>query len=388
MSFKPVRILLMSFVPLELTGAGTTKLLNLLVDFLSKKPNVKLLEVCTLASTEEKRRFDSWYYTAFKGLSLKFIHDVSPRMIRYVLERRKYYDVVLIIGCSLSSIIIALLLKLFSCVKIVQIPQLHKDFIFRDKFARFLYELRKWLAIYLINFRIVQPVLIVYSREEENMVRRFARNVVRRPLGIDLKGLESGEFSLVAESKSKDSDEKLILLHVGDIHRNKFPLFALEVMRSLKEQTDGRVELIAVGRIHQRHFRKLMEKIKEYELENNIKFTGVVPPDELLTYWKKADVFVLFSASEAGPFVVLEAMAFGVPVVATRVGMVPELEEKGMLLAADYGDKNDMAAKIIELWRNKDLRESLVKKAKSELPNYDIKYFLETVYQQLIANVS
>ncbi len=66
---KTINVLLISFVPLELEGAGTSRLLNLLVDFLSKKSNIKL-EVCTLASTEEHRRFGTWEYNAFKSLPI------------------------------------------------------------------------------------------------------------------------------------------------------------------------------------------------------------------------------------------------------------------------------------------------------------------------------
>jgi len=286
------------------------------------------------------------------------------------------------IGLSSTSIITGLLLKFFSRVRIVQIPQLHRDFIFRDELAKLLYKLKKWLLVYLINFKIVQPLLIVYSREEENMVKCFTRNVIRIPLGIDLE--RYGELSVSTKNKSKDFNKKLVLLHVGDIHRNKFPLFALEVMRLLKEQIGDRVELIAVGRIHRGYFKKLMSKVKEYGLERNIKFKGIVPLSELLTYWGEANVFVLFSASEAGPFAIFEALTMEIPVVATRVGIVPELEEKGMLLAANYGDKNDMAAKIMKVWKNKDLRDFLIKKAKSMLPYYDMKYFLKTVYQTLI----
>lgn len=384
---EPIRVLLLSFIPLEVKGAGTSNLLNQLVNFLSKKPNIKL-EVCTFASTEVKRSFGTWYYATFKGFPLKFLHDISPSMIQYALRRRRNYDRVLIVGCSLASIIIALLLKLFSSrVKVVQIPQLHRDFIFRSKVAKLLYELRKWIFVYLLNFKILQPTLIVYSREEENMVRPFARNVIRRPLGIDLEKYSmlatSAKSTLVTKIYDK---EKLILLHVGEIHRNKFPMFAIEVMKSLKELTDDRVELIAVGRIHEGHYRRIREKIRQYGLENTIRFTGLVPEDTLLKFWVNADIFVLFSRSEAGPYVVLEALALGIPVVATRVGIVPELEAKGMLLAADYGNKDEMVTKILKLWRDRSLRDSLIKKARNELSNYDIRYFLETVYQALISN--
>lgn len=377
-----MRVLLLSFVPLDLGGAGTSRLVNQLVNFLLKKPAIEQLIVCALGPVGKKTFSSRYCYLTFKGFRLKFLQDISPSMVQYVLRNRKHCCLrVLIVGCSLTCIFIALLLRLFSPeVRIVQIPQLHRDFIFRDKIAKFLYKLKKWLFIYLINFKIVQPTLIVYSREEEKMVVPFARNIIRRSLGIDLEKYTK----IRKELNIKAHNEKLTLLHIGDIHRNKFPIFALEVMKALKELTNNRVRLIAVGRIHKGHYKKLREKMRSYGLENIIQFTGLVSEDDLLKYWRSADVFVLFSASEAGPYVVLEAMAHGIPVVATRVGIVPELEARGMLLAANYGDVDGMVNKIIKLWKDEKLRSSLIRKATDQLPSYDTKYFLEVVYQTLI----
>jgi glycosyltransferase involved in cell wall biosynthesis len=377
------RVLLLSFVPIKLKGAGTSNLVSQLVSFLIKKPDIKL-EVCALAQAEKMSDFGLWHYVTFKGLPLKFLGDISLTMIQYVLKKRKYYDRVLIIGSSWTTTIIALLLRFMSPhIKIVQIPQMHRDFVFRDKVAKLLYKLKKWIMIFLLNFKVVQPTLIVFSREEASIVRPFARNVIIRSLGIDLK--RYSELANLVEKKlsTKALKEKLILLHVGDIHRNKFPLFAIEVMKKLKEIIGNKVKLIAIGRIHYKHYERLKKEIKRYNLENVIEFTGLVSEDELLKYWQEADIFVLFSASEAGPFVVLEAMALGVPVIATRIGMVSELEEKGMLIAVNYGDVDDMVTKILRLWRDENLRSYLIKRAKSELPTYDIEYLFETIYQTL-----
>ena len=380
------KILLLTFVPLELKGAGTSSLAYQLADFLSKKPGIEL-EVCTFSQSEKRIQTSSWSYIMFKGIPLKFLGDISPRMIQYILKRRKYYDVILFIGINTTFSIVALLLKLLRRqIKIIQIPQLHKDFIFRDLIARFLFELKKWLFIYFVNFKIAQPTVVAFSDEERDLIKRFVRNVVKQPLGIDIKRYEK-VASLIEEMKKRIDarKDKLILLHVGDIHRNKFPMFALEVMKVLKETLGDRVMLIAVGRIHEGHYKRLREKIRQYNLEKNICFTGLVPEDGMVEYWSKADIFVLFSASEAGPFTVLETLALGIPVVATRVGIVPELERRGMLLAVKFNDINDTVRKILMLWQNENLRKSLIEKAKKEIAKYDINYLFEAIYQLIIS---
>ena len=380
------KILLLTFVPLELKGAGTSSLAYQLADFLSKKPGIEL-EVCTFSQSEKRIQTSSWSYIMFKGIPLKFLGDISPRMIQYILKRRKYYDVILFIGINTTFSIVALLLKLLRRqIKIIQIPQLHKDFIFRDLIARFLFELKKWLFIYFVNFKIAQPTVVVFSDEERDLIKRFVRNVVKQPLGIDIRRYEKVASLIEKMKKRIDArKDKLILLHVGDIHRNKFPMFALEVMKVLKETLGDRVMLIAVGRIHEGHYKRLRKKIRQYNLEKNIYFTGLVPEDGMVEYWSKADIFVLFSASEAGPFTVLETLALGIPVVATRVGIVPELERRGMLLAVKFNDINDTVRKILMLWQNENLRKSLIEKAKKEIAKYDINYLFETIYQLIIS---
>ena len=75
--------------------------------------------------------------------------------------------------------------------------------------------------------------------------------------------------------------------------------------------------------------RKLIEdSIKELGIEDNIKLTGFVPDELLPLYYNAADYFVLPSASGEGlPLVLFEAMACGLPVIATTVGGTPEIIE-------------------------------------------------------------
>jgi glycosyltransferase involved in cell wall biosynthesis len=77
------------------------------------------------------------------------------------------------------------------------------------------------------------------------------------------------------------------------------------------------------------------------------------------------DVFVMPSLFEGGPTTVLEAMAMGKPVVATRVGMVPEVVDDGRTgLVVDPGNARALADAVSLLLADDELRTSLGKRAR------------------------
>jgi glycosyltransferase involved in cell wall biosynthesis len=79
-----------------------------------------------------------------------------------------------------------------------------------------------------------------------------------------------------------------------------------------------------------------------------------------------ASVFVLPSAQETSPMVIAEAMAAGVPVVATRVGGVPYLVDHGATgLLVDVGDLDALADRIAALVGDDDLRRAFGRTARS-----------------------
>jgi glycosyltransferase involved in cell wall biosynthesis len=71
----------------------------------------------------------------------------------------------------------------------------------------------------------------------------------------------------------------------------------------------------------------LERKVQELGLAGQVKFLPTTK--DVRHLYQKADIFVLSSVAEALPNVILEAMAAGLPVVATRVGGVPEAVASG-----------------------------------------------------------
>lgn len=93
--------------------------------------------------------------------------------------------------------------------------------------------------------------------------------------------------------------------------------------------------------------------------------------DELTLILRQADVFVFPSLSEGSSGAVLEAMAAGVPIVATRVGAAPDLLADGVdALLVEPADADALAAATLRLLRDEPLRLSLGKAARERARSF------------------
>ena len=98
----------------------------------------------------------------------------------------------------------------------------------------------------------------------------------------------------------------------------------------------------------------LQLQVRELGLEDRVIFAG--HRNDIPRLFRAMDMFVISSFSEGGPIVLLEAMASEIPVVATRVGGVPEvLKDNVNGLMAEPGNPLDLADKMIRLLKNPEL---------------------------------
>ncbi|MEK6889300.1 MAG: glycosyltransferase family 4 protein [Nanoarchaeota archaeon] len=92
---------------------------------------------------------------------------------------------------------------------------------------------------------------------------------------------------------------------------------------------------------------------------------------DILKMYQAADVFVMPSFREGLPLTLFEAMASGLPVVASPVNGIPyEMKDKRNGFLIEYGDNEKFAEKIIELIDDKKLRNSISKNNLSKSKNY------------------
>jgi glycosyltransferase involved in cell wall biosynthesis len=121
-----------------------------------------------------------------------------------------------------------------------------------------------------------------------------------------------------------DTRMKTRLLYVGRLAPEKGVSILIKAVASLKCQQGKEIELCLVGDGEERP--ALVQLVKELGLTEVVVFEGYVSFGEwLFAHYRNADIFILPSLSEGTPNVLIEAMAFGLPIVASRVGGCEEL---------------------------------------------------------------
>jgi len=133
------------------------------------------------------------------------------------------------------------------------------------------------------------------------------------------------------------------------------------------------------------------ESLKQFAgalgVEHALRFAGWVDGARKRELLREADVFVLPSYCEALPVGLLEAMAGGVPVVASRVGGIPDvITDKVSGLLVDPGEPRALAQAIVAILSDDALRQRLREAAHREVKRYSIEAVLgelEVLYREL-----
>lgn len=160
----------------------------------------------------------------------------------------------------------------------------------------------------------------------------FARTAVL-PIVME-EGALRGHASPV--SRRLFDDGRANLLFVGRVIPNKKIDDLIRVFALYQRRLQPRSRLLLVGdyRGHERYFDRLRELVEELGVEEVV-FTGHVDDDDLRACYAAADLFLCLSEHEGYCVPLVEAMSFGLPVVAYDAGAVGETLRGGGLLLTD-----------------------------------------------------
>lgn len=137
-------------------------------------------------------------------------------------------------------------------------------------------------------------------------------------------------------------EEELFLLFVGSLMPVKNAVGLVTTLSKLNRE----FKLIVVGEGPQK--RRIEKLATTIGLDNNVTLLGQKPHNETLSIIASCDILILPSHSEQFPNVVVEALALGRPVIATRVGGVPEIKSENLYLVDNLDEITHLLEKGIE----------------------------------------
>lgn len=219
----------------------------------------------------------------------------------------------------------------------------------------------KRLLVRLINFPITKVISV------SNYGRQCAQTLELLPAsryelvynGVDLTRVKA-EPARAAEFRRRFniSDDQKIIVQVSWIIPEKGISDLLDVARLVaQKRPEARFVIVGDGPYREQY----VAEAREMGLSENIIWTGLVKDPFGEGVYDAADVVCQLSRwEEVFGWMIAEAMAFGKPVVATRVGGIPELVEDGKTgFLVDRGDVNAAAERVLRLLDDEGLRKGL-----------------------------
>jgi len=150
---------------------------------------------------------------------------------------------------------------------------------------------------------------------------------------------------------------KYIIGTVANFYRTKginYLIQAISLLEAKHKPLD--VKCIVIGDGKQRP--ELEKLIKKHNLKNKVFLVGRIP--DAYQYLKAFDVFILPSLKEGFPWIILEAMAAEIPIIATNVGALPEIIENGKQgILVKPKNSQILAEKIFWLLNNEQKAENM-----------------------------
>lgn len=171
---------------------------------------------------------------------------------------------------------------------------------------------------------------------------------------------------------NKKTGTAIKIVNVAMMHnQSKGHIQLLHALKMLHEEnTDFECTLIGDGAL-----KDALERLsEELGISHRVNFAGLVSPSE--TLWReisKFDLFILPSFQEGLPRALLEAMAIGLPCIASNVGGIPELLPSHATFQA--GSSQEIYNKIRECHQNKDLLKKIKDSSSEIIKKYNEEYF-------------
>ena len=320
------------------------------------------------------------YFEQFKAI-IKFA--------TFFLSQGKNFQVVHLHGYSLKSTLVVFLSKIFRKKIIIKMTSGgHDDPISMKQ--------RGILINYFFSKADSYVAISPHFEMSYNQSRLPSDCLALIPNGIDkdrFSPVTDGEKAALRNQIGLPKNIKLILF-VGHFSKDKCPDVLLKAWMKTIVETVPETGIVFIGSTNPNHFEvdaDLVYEIKEIaQPYTNERIFFVENSQEIEKYYQAVDIFVLPSKREGLPNSLLEAMASGLPVIASKIDGITDwvINDGGNGLLFEKGSKDELGNSLLKLLQNKDFSFELGLKARETvLQNFSIEKVANlylSLYQKLI----
>jgi glycosyltransferase involved in cell wall biosynthesis len=172
--------------------------------------------------------------------------------------------------------------------------------------------------------------------------------------------------------------QKLKFIFLGKINKRKGIFDLLTAFANLEPSYRNQVELVLAGT---GEIEQVYNLATELGIEKQIIFVGWIDPQKRDQLLAESDVMLLPSYNEGLPMAILEAMSWGLPVITTPVGGIPEVIENGKTgLLVTPGNILELTAAMQSLIENPGLRLSLGVAARKRVEPLSIEHYSDALF--------
>ncbi|HPS19448.1 MAG TPA: glycosyltransferase family 4 protein [Candidatus Omnitrophota bacterium] len=182
----------------------------------------------------------------------------------------------------------------------------------------------------------------------------------------------------VVKKERKISASGIKILTVGTTRPSKDYESLIEAF-SMFNRKYNNSKLTIIGRIEQKHMRPIQDRISACKLDDKVEFLGFIAWEELKKAYYSHDMLVFTSLSEGFPRAIIEAWAFGLPIVSTRFNKyLPELVDGCNAIVVDVKNPHACYEGMCKIMEDDALREKMIATGQ--------KLFLDSYSQEKIVN--
>lgn len=242
---------------------------------------------------------------------------------------------------------------------------------------------KRWLYYSLMN-KIERNIYMKIDRLITNS--DFTTQIIKKNYGIPeekinkcYKSIDTKFWKSIEPNKQKNGNGVKKILFVGtNMQRKGLPTLISAAPTILSKYPGTKFVIVGEDPV----IPAMKDLSMSFDVSDYFIFLGWQSQDDLLGIYADADLFVLPSLTEAFGVTLLEALAVGLPVIASNTGGIPEIIQdgiNGLLIAPD--NQEELSQAIEKIFDNKDFANALILNGRATADNFDLSHMMKCTYE-------